>query len=53
MVVKLEQLPTPAVVELDASTLSNDQIYQAWLTAREKNAPFVIAINAAVLYSVY
>ena len=50
---KLEQLPTPAVVELDASTLSNDQIYQAWLAAREKNAPFVIAINAAVLYSVY
>lgn len=50
---KLEQLPTPAVVELDASTLSNDQIYRAWRTAREKNAPFVIAINAAVLYSVY
>ena len=50
---KLEHLPTPAIVELDASTLSNDQIYQAWLAAREKNAPFVIAINAAVLYSVY
>ena len=50
---KLEQLPTPAIVELDASTLSNEQIYQAWLAAREKNAPFVIAINAAVLYSVY
>lgn len=50
---KLEYLSTPAVVELDASTLSNDQIYQAWLAARKKNAPFVIAINAAVLYSVY
>lgn len=50
---KLEHLPTPAVVELDASTLLNDQIYQAWLAARQKNAPFVIAINAAVLYSVY
>ena len=50
---KLEHLSTPAVVELDASTLSNDQIYQAWLAARKKNAPFVIAINAAVLYSVY
>lgn len=50
---KLEQLATPAIVELDASTLSNEQIYNAWLTAREKSAPFVIAINAAVLYSVY
>lgn len=50
---KLEQLPMPAVVELDASTLSNDQIYQAWLAARKKKVPFVIAINAAVLYSVY
>lgn len=50
---KLEQLPTPAVIELDASTLSNKQIYQAWNRAREKHAPFVIAINAAVLGSVY
>lgn len=50
---KLEQLPTPVVVELDASTLSNDQIYQAWCSAKETHAPFVIAINAAVLYSVY
>lgn len=50
---KLEQLSTPAIVELDASTLSDDQIYQAWCTARENRAPFVIAINAAVLYSVY
>lgn len=38
---KLEHLSTPAVVELDASTLSNDQIYQAWLAARKKNAPLL------------
>ena len=50
---KLEELPTPSAVELDASTLSNDQIYQAWCSARAKHSPFVIAINAAVLYSVY
>lgn len=50
---KLESLPTPAIVELDASTLSNEEIYTAWNKAREKHAPFVIAINAAVLYSVY
>ena len=50
---KLERLPAPAIIELDASTLSNEQIYQAWCHAREKHTPFVIAINAAVLYSVY
>ena len=50
---KLEKLPTPAIVELDASTLSNEQIYDAWCAANNQNAPFVIAINAAVLYSVY
>ncbi len=50
---KLEQLPTPAIIELDASTLSDEHIHQAWNQARKKHAPFVIAINAAVLHSVY
>lgn len=50
---KLENLSTPAIVELDASTLSNNDIYQRWNAAHERKAPFVIAINAAVLYSVY
>lgn len=50
---KLEQLPTPAVVELDASTLSNEEIYERWNRAQNEHAPFIIAINAAVLYSVY
>lgn len=50
---KIEQLPKPAIVELDASTLSNDQIYQEWYRARKKRVPFVIAINAAILYSLY
>ena len=50
---KLERLPTPAIVELDASTLSNEQIYEAWRNAKQARAPFVIAINAAVLYSVF
>lgn len=51
--VELEMLPVPAVVELDASTLSNEEIYQKWSTARKNHTPFVIAINAAILYSVY
>lgn len=50
---KLEGLGKPIHIELDASTLSNEAIYTAWKTARESKIPFVIAINAAVLYSVY
>ena len=50
---ELESLSTPAVIELDASTLSEDEIYERWKNARENKTPFVIAINAAVLYSVY
>lgn len=50
---KLESLPTPPIVELDASTRTNDEIYESWKAAHEKKVPFVIAINAAVLYAVY
>ncbi len=50
---KLESTGKPICIELDASTLSNDDIYLKWKAARERNIPFVIAINAAVLYSVY
>ncbi len=50
---KLEATGKPICIELDASTLSNDDIYLKWKTARERNTPFVIAINAAILYSVY
>lgn len=50
---KLEKLPKPAIVELDASTLSNNEIYASWKSAQDTGAPFVIAINAAVLYAVY
>lgn len=50
---KLESTGKPIHIELDASTLSNEDIYLKWKAARESNMPFVIAINAAVLYSVY
>lgn len=50
---KLENTGKPICIELDASTLSNNDIYLKWEAARERNTPFVIAINAAVLYSVY
>lgn len=50
---QLAQLPTPVITELDASTLSNEEIYSRWKRANKNHTPFVIAINAAVLYSVY
>ena len=40
-------------IELDASTLSDEKIFQKWQQAKEDYKPFVIAINAAVLHSVY
>ncbi len=50
---ELEHLQKPVTVELDASTLSNEEIYRRWSHARKEGSPFVIAINAAVLYAVY
>lgn len=50
---KLENIGKPIRIELDASTLSNEDIYHRWKEARNAKIPFVIAINAAVLYSVY
>ena len=50
---KLENLGKPVFVEIDASTLPNEEIYEHWKSAREQKVPYVIAINAAVLYSLY
>lgn len=50
---KLRESNRPIAIELDASTLSDEEIYIRWKSAREQHIPFVIAINAAVLYSVY
>lgn len=50
---KLESLGKPIQIELDASTLSNQEIFKRWNKAYNDKIPFVIAINAAVLYSVY
>lgn len=50
---KLEALGKSVIIEIDASTLSNEEIYKHWKEARDKKVPYVIAINAAVLYSLY
>jgi len=41
----------PPIVELDASCLTNEQLYDEWRQARKNKKPYVIAINAAVLFS--
>ena len=48
---KLDLLPQPPYIELDASCLSNLEIREGWETARRQGIPFVLAINAAVLFS--
>lgn len=48
---QLDELATNPVIELDASTLTNADIYRKWVSARTQKRPFVIAINAAVLLS--
>ncbi len=50
---KLENLGKPVIIEIDASTLPNEELYKHWKQARDQKVPYVIAINAAVLYSLY
>lgn len=50
---KLKNQGKDVVFEFDASTLSNKDIYNHWKDTRKKKVPYVIAINAAVLYSLY
>jgi len=48
---KLDALSNSPIIELDASCLSNEELYQKWCSARKEHRPFVLAINAAVLFS--
>ncbi|WP_249861028.1 Druantia anti-phage system protein DruA [Paenibacillus konkukensis] len=48
---ELSGLPRPPRIEIDASTLSNEEIFEHWSEAKQSGVPFVIAINAAVLFS--
>lgn len=50
---KLEGLDCSVSIELDASTRSSQELFDKWSAARKASTPFVIAINAAVLYSLY
>ncbi len=50
---ELEKNSQDVSVELDGSTISNEEIYSRWKTAEENKSPFVIGINAAILYSAY
>jgi hypothetical protein len=48
---KLDALHAPPIIELDASCFSNEELYQKWADAKEQQKPFVLAVNAAVLFS--
>ena len=48
---RLDALSVSPVVEMDASCLSGEELYHKWCLAREEKRPFVLAINAAVLFS--
>jgi hypothetical protein len=48
---KFSTLSTPPLVELDASCLTNDELLTKWKQARDSEKPFVVAINAAILFS--
>lgn len=48
---KLAALRVSPVIELDASCLTDDELYQKWRSARDEQRPFVLAINAAILFS--
>lgn len=50
---ELEKLGGSVEIVLDASALSNKEIYENWVKSRSEKRPYIVAINAAVLYSAY
>jgi hypothetical protein len=48
---KLDTLYNPPIIELDASCLSNEELYRKWSDAVTQQKPFILAVNAAVLFS--
>lgn len=48
---ELSDLTEAPVIEIDASTKTSAEIFNKWSEARNSNRPFVIAINAAVLFN--
>lgn len=50
---KLSKSESNVIFELDASTLSYEELFANWSNARKEGKPYVIAINAAVLFGLY
>lgn len=49
---EISNLSVSPVIELDASTITNDELFDKWKSAREAKVPFCAAINGAVLYGI-
>jgi energy-coupling factor transporter ATP-binding protein EcfA2 len=47
----LSSYDNPPIIQLDASCLTNEEIYEEWKKARKNKYPYVLAINAAILFS--
>lgn len=47
---RLDALPVDIVVELDASTLHDDKLYNRWKSAHDEGKLYCVAINEAVLF---
>lgn len=48
---QLEEIQLETLI--DASTMSDNEIYNKWKSARDNNKQFLMAINAAVLFNLY
>lgn len=49
LLLRLEQMESHPVVELDASTLTDNELFEKWRRASDEGRPFCVAINEAVL----
>lgn len=47
---EISNLTAKPIIELDASTITNDELFDKWKLARTNKVPFCAAINGAVLY---
>ncbi len=50
---RMEGLPRRPVVELDASTITEQQLISDWKSAAESRRPFCVAVNQSVLYGAH
>jgi hypothetical protein len=48
---RLKRLVAGPMIELDASTMFDEELYEKWQSCEEQGKPFCVAINQAVLFN--